>query len=171
MLSVALLLLEMLVLPGLIGTFFICPSHFDFFNFFSYLRLFTHVLGHANWEHLTGNFAFILLLGPILEEKYGSWELFELLAITAFVTGLLNVIFFDTGLLGASGVVFMLIILSSWSRSDNGHIPLTFILVFLLFVGKEILNSIRDDNISQFAHIIGGLTGSGFGYLLSSNNK
>lgn len=37
-----------------------------------YLRLFTHVLGHADWGHYTSNFMIILLIGPILEEKYGS---------------------------------------------------------------------------------------------------
>ena len=38
-----------------------------------YLRLFTHVLGHSGLDHLMGNMAMILLLGPALEEKYG-WK-------------------------------------------------------------------------------------------------
>ena len=73
--------------------------------------------------------------------------------------------FFSTGLYGASGIVFMLILLSSLSRVKSGHIPLTFILVVALFLGKEILNSLRPDGVSQFAHIVGGLCGSVFGFL------
>ena len=37
----------------------------------TYLRFFTHVLGHSGWEHFLNNAAFLLLLGPMLEEKYG----------------------------------------------------------------------------------------------------
>ena len=37
-----------------------------------YIRLFTHVLGHADMSHFMGNFTVILLVGPMLEEKYGG---------------------------------------------------------------------------------------------------
>ena len=37
----------------------------------TYVRFFTHVLGHANLEHFMGNVVYLLLLGPMLEEKYG----------------------------------------------------------------------------------------------------
>lgn len=37
-----------------------------------YIRLIIHVFGHADWTHLAGNLTFILLLGPLLEERYGS---------------------------------------------------------------------------------------------------
>ncbi len=131
----------------------------------TYFRLFSHVIGHANWAHLVGNFSLILLIGPLLEEKYGSMFMLFMIMVTAFVTGVLNVMFFTTGLYGASGVVFMLILLSSLSRVKSGHIPLTFILVVVLFIGKEIIDSFRPDGISQFAHIAGGICGSVFGFL------
>ena len=38
----------------------------------TYVRLFTHVLGHAGWDHLLGNMMYILILGPMIEEKYGT---------------------------------------------------------------------------------------------------
>lgn len=128
------------------------------------LTLFTHVIGHASLEHLMGNLTFILLLGPIVEEKYGDTRLLLMILITAFVTGLLNVIFFNTGLLGASGIVFMLILLVSFTNSQRGEIPITFILVALLFIGKEVIQSLSSDQISQFAHIMGGICGSIFGF-------
>lgn len=130
-----------------------------------YLRLFTHVIGHGGWGHLVGNFTFILLIGPILEEKYGSKDLLLMIAVTALVTGLLHIFFFQNGLLGASGVVFMLILLSSYTNAKGG-IPLTFVLIVLLFLGREVISSLQQDNISQFAHIIGGILGGMFGYVM-----
>jgi len=100
-----------------------------------------------------------------MEEKYGSKFTLFMILITALITGLLNVIFFNTGLLGASGIVFMLILLVSFTNTDGGQIPLTFILVALLFVGKEVLQIMDSDQVSQFAHIIGGVCGSAFGFL------
>ncbi len=139
-----------------------------------YPRLFTHVIGHGSWEHLIGNFTFILLIGPILEEKYGSKDLLLMILVTAFVTGILHIIIGSftasdgtlEGLLGASGIVFMMILLSSITNSKGG-IPLTFILVVILFLGKEIVESFASDQISQLAHIAGGIMGGLFGFYIN----
>lgn len=130
-----------------------------------YLRLVSHAIGHSSWSHLMGNFAIILLLGPILEEKYGSLNMLIMMLITALVTGLLNVLFLSTGLLGASGIVFMMILLVSFTNIRQGDIPLTFILVVVLYLTQEFANALRDDSVSQFAHITGGAIGSLFGFL------
>ena len=37
-----------------------------------YIRLFGHVLGHAGWEHFLNNMLLLLVVGPPMEEKYGS---------------------------------------------------------------------------------------------------
>lgn len=136
--------------------------NFDF-NFYSYI---THVFGHADANHLVSNLTFILLLGPMLEWKYGAKRLTILIIITALITALLNKIFFSTGLIGASGIVFMFIILSSFTNREKGTIPLTFILIFILFIGKETLSIYKNDNISQFAHIIGGIIGGIAGFII-----
>lgn len=137
-------------------------------NPLTYLRMFTHVLGHADLAHYMGNFTIILLVGPMLEEKYGGKRLALMIAFTALITGLINFIFFpQTALLGASGIAFMLILLSSYANSKTGEIPLTLILVTILYLGTEVVNGIfAADNISQMAHIIGGLCGGGFGWLI-----
>ncbi|MEL6132320.1 MAG: rhomboid family intramembrane serine protease [Bacteroidota bacterium] len=136
-----------------------------------YFRLFSHVLGHGNWEHFFGNFALILLVGPILEEKYGSRDVLLMIVLTALTTGLLHVLFFaNAGLLGASGIAFMMILLASFTNAKGG-IPLTFILVVILYLGREIMAIFAEDNISQFAHIIGGVLGGAFGFLLEGNNR
>ena len=131
----------------------------------SVLTLFTHVLGHANLDHLIGNLTFILLVGPIIEEKYGDMRTLFMMLVTALATGILNVVIFRSGLLGASGIVFMFILLVSFTNTKSNEIPITFILIALLFIGKEILQSLQNDQISQFAHIMGGICGSIFGFI------
>ena len=136
-----------------------------------YIRLFGHVLGHINWEHFFNNFIMILLAGPILEEKYGSKNMLIMILFTALVTGILNMLFFPTTmLLGASGVVFMLILLSSFVNLKKGRIPLTLILCIFVFIGREVSAGIfSKDSISQITHIFGGICGAFFGFALNRN--
>lgn len=141
-------------------------------NPLSWAHLFTHVLGHAGWEHYIGNFMLILLIGPILEEKYGSKDLLLMIVFTAVITGFLQIILFPNQvLLGASGIVFMLIILGSITNYQAGKIPLTFILVMVLYIGKEVYSSFGADQVSQFAHIIGGICGAIFGFVIEGGMK
>ena len=136
-----------------------------------YFSIFGHTLGHANMEHLIGNLSFILLLGPVVEKKYGSKLLLVMMLTTALATAIIHTLFFNTSLLGASGIVFMLIILTSLVDIKNKEIPLTFILVAIIFVGKEVLGTFNNDNISHTAHIIGGAIGAIFGFLLAGKSK
>jgi len=133
-----------------------------------WLRLVCHVFGHATWEHLIGNMMLFLILAPMLEEKYGSSALAALIVVTAVITGLFSILFFPrVMLLGASGVIFALILLSSITDAKAGEIPLTFLLVAVLYLGRELLTIFRQDNISQTAHIIGGIAGAAFGFAMA----
>jgi GlpG protein len=140
-------------------------------DFSSYFRLISHIIGHANMEHLIGNLSFILLIGPIVEKQYGSKILLAMILTTALVTSILHMFFFENGLLGASGIVFMLIILTSMVNIKNGEIPITFILIVFIYIGKEVIDSFDNDNISHFAHIIGGLVGAVFGFILAGKKS
>ena len=140
----------------------------------AYFRLFSHILGHASWSHLTGNLTLVLLLGPILEERYGSRTVLIMILATALITGFVHIavpLFDNMGLRGASGIVFMLIVLSSFVNVKRGTIPLTFILIAILYLGKEVVNVLQNDNISQMAHIVGGALGSFFGFALQDDNS
>ena len=139
----------------------------------TYVRLFTHVLGHAGWEHFIGNMAYILLLGPMLDEKYGSARVLQVIAITAAVTGVLNYVFFwDVALCGASGVCFAFILLSSFTSFREGEIPLTVILVAIIFLGQQIYEGIVvQDDISNMAHVFGGIVGGIIGFSLNKKSK
>ena len=142
-------------------------------NPLTYLRFFTYVLGHSGWSHFAGNAAYLLLLGPMLEEKYGAPMLGRIILITAFVTSLINFIFFpNVAMCGASGIVFAFIILASFTGFKDGEIPLTFILVAVLYIGQQIIEGIAiTDNVSNMAHIIGGIVGAVVGYRLNVHKK
>ncbi|MGN0483278.1 MAG: rhomboid family intramembrane serine protease [Lachnospiraceae bacterium] len=140
---------------------------------FTYIRFFGHVIGHANLEHLIGNMMLLLVVGPLLEEKYGSKNILLVILSTALVTGLVNYIFFPhTALLGASGVVFALILLSPFTGRNDGTIPLTLILVAILYIGEQIYQGIFvQDNVANLTHIIGGFVGASLGFVLRKEKK
>ena len=139
----------------------------------TYVRLFTHVLGHAGWEHLLGNMMYILILGPMIEEKYGTRTTVFIMAAAALAIGIINMVFFPgVMLLGASGIVFAFILISSITIREDNTIPVTFILVALLYIGQQVYQGLFvRDNISQMAHIAGGAMGSALGFLLNSKKK
>ena len=139
----------------------------------TWIRAFTHIFGHADWTHLIGNMSYLLLLGPMLEEKYSSQTLAGVIAVTAVVTSVVNYIFFPgIALCGASGVVFAFILLSSFTEFREGEIPVTFILVAVFFLGQQIYDGITvQDNISNMAHIVGGIIGGLLGYVLNKKSR
>ncbi len=151
--------------------YFVLDPRFDSRSLLSYFRLFSHIVGHENWSHLLGNFVFILLIGPMLEEKYRSGAILAMMLVTALVTAVANLLLFHTGLMGASGIVFMLILLSSFTNIRAGEIPLTFVLVVLLFLAREVIAALGQDNVSQFAHIMGGICGAAFGFTFTRAGK
>ena len=107
-----------------------------------YVRLFGHVLGHASWDHFLNNMLLLLVVGPPMEEKYGSKPLLCGMVFTALVTGVLQCVLFPrSGLLGASGIVFMLIMLSSLAGFSGG-IPVTMLLVAALYFGQQVYDII-----------------------------
>ena len=137
-----------------------------------YVRLFTHVIGHSGWAHFVGNFSYILILGPMLEKKYGSKRLLFMMCVTSVITAVINALLFTHGLCGASGIVFMFILLASCGNIKEGKIPVTLILAGFAYIGKELIDSLGHDNISQLSHILGGLIGAGFGfYFAPAENK
>lgn len=137
----------------------------------TYIRFFGHVLGHASWDHFFGNIMMLLVVGPLLEEKYGSANILFVILATALVTGVINFIFFPhVQLLGASGVVFAFILLASLTSIEEEKIPLTFILVALIYIGQQVYDGLFiRDNVSNLTHILGGIVGAGLGYVMNKN--
>jgi rhomboid protease GluP len=163
--SLIILIVDLIIPSDLQLTAFSVGPSMNAGNLLDWFRLFSHVLGHASIEHLLGNLAIILLIGPILEEKHGSGSMVLMILVTALVTGLANILLSNAVLLGASGVVFMMILLASFTNVKKGEIPLSFILVVLIYLLREVIAALEADSISQLAHILGGAVGSIFGFI------
>lgn len=177
MLTFSLLCLGALVLNGFTGGW----SNIHLFSVYrssltdplTYVRMICHVLGHTDISHLVGNVCLILVLGPVVESRFGSINVLISVLLTAVVSGVVHFVFFPgTALLGASGIVFMLIFLSSISGIRGGAVPLSLILVAVVYLGQEIYGLIFvRDNVSQLTHIIGGVCGIIFGAAMSSRKR
>ena len=139
-------------------------------NLFTYIRLLTHVLGHADWDHFSSNYLKILLLGPLIEEKYGSVNFLIMIIITALATGIANFIKGKTRLLGASDIGFMLIVLSAFVNVIQNKIPITLVLIILFYIVEEVRNIRKKDGIAHYGHVIGAICGGIFGFICVNQN-
>ena len=174
LISALILLIDTLFLNNnLIPAIFTVPGNpnFHFNQPLDYLRLILHIFGHSDWNHLISNMAFILLLGPMLEERYGSRILSLMMIVTSLVTGVLNACFSTFPMVGSSDIAFMMILLASFTSLSKNEIPLSFILILILYIGREIVTHQQKDNIAIIAHIAGGLCGSLFAFLATPKQK
>jgi GlpG protein len=165
LLAILILVLNATIMPRLTYRYFAVAGSINWGSVADWFRLFSHPLGHAGWAQLAGNLTFVLLLGPMLEARYGGRWLLLLMLITAVTAGLANVLLFNTTLLGASGVVFMLLALTAMTDLRAGTLPLTFLLLAAIFISGELLLA-SDRSASQLAHLIGGGVGALIGVLL-----
>ncbi len=62
---------------------FVCYGHASLLNPLTYLRMFTYVFGHADFSHFAGNMTLLLLVGQIVEERFGSWITAVMIIVTA----------------------------------------------------------------------------------------
>lgn len=144
---------------------------FNWKNALDYFRLFLYVFKHSDWNHLLSNLAFILLLGPMMELRFGK-TIFSLMILTAtFVAGILCASLLSKPMSGASGIVFMLILLNTLASITKSEIPVTFVLVLVAFLAKEILTAVDTKNIAIIAQIAGAVCGSLFTFLIAPKGR
>ena len=168
LICVLVMLLDQYVFPGFVGAYLSAPgADFNPGSAAHYFAILLYVFGHESWTHLANNFLFLLLLGPILEEKYTPKPLLLMLFTTTLVTGIFNILLKQPPLVGASSLVFMMIMLVSFARTKAGDVPVSFILIFVLFLLAELTRGAQITNagVSNLAHIIGGVCGTIFGFL------
>jgi len=168
LICVIVMLLDQYVFPGFVGAYLSAPgADFNPTSPAHYFAVILYIFGHESWTHLSNNFLFLLLLGPILEEKYAPKPFLMMLLTTAIVTGIFNILLKQPPLVGASSLVFMMIMLVSFARTKPGDVPVGFILIFVLFLLAELTRGAQNTNpaISNLAHIIGGVCGTIFGFL------
>ena len=125
----------------------------------TYICLITHAIGHADWDHFSRCFLMTFLMGPLIEEKYGSTTFLVMLLVTAVITGLVNIVFTTRGCIGSTCIVYMLIALSSCVNLRENKIPLTLVMIMIFYVVDEIRKLIfkKNDGISHIGHVTGAI--------------
>lgn len=140
-------------------------------NFLSYIRIFLYPFGSQLSSVMVTNLIFILLLGPNMEERYGSVIIGIMTVVSIIFAGVLTACFCKNSLTGASPIVFMLIFLNSFMSMSKKKIPLSFVFVFVLFILLEVSQKNPNAAIGIIINIAGGLCGSLFAFLTSPKTR
>lgn len=169
-------LLNMTILPGVSVFLGVKGRSLSLASPLQYIRLFTHIFGHDGLAHLRGNMTHILLVGPSAEAFFGSKEIFQIIIAVAVSTAFAHILIGreNSSQLGASGVVFALILLNSLVSAKRGRIPLSFVLTAFLWMGDELGRLIvfnREDRTSHHAHLVGAFVGTIAGYLIQQQKE
>lgn len=138
-------------------------------NPFFYAGIFGHIFAHSGLAHWANNMALILLLAPALEKRYGSLKFISAMGALVFLIGVTEsfvLIFTQNTLIGASDLVFALILMTTFTESRKGEIPITSILVAILWGIHEVGGLITKDSIANSAHLVGAVWGFVWGLWL-----
>jgi GlpG protein len=142
-------------------------SEMDPWNLLQYIRFLTHILAHDSIGHLKGNMTNLLLVGPAAEASFGHRVIVQVIVTVAISSAMTHLIVgrYNSRQLGATGVVFAMILLNSLVSAKSGKIPVSFVLTSVLWLGDEAWKLFfSNDGISHSAHLTGGLIGTLYGF-------
>ena len=146
---------------------FSSSAHLDLFSFSFYKRLLLHPLVHADFNHFFGNMSLFMVLSPLCEDVLGWKRLLKMIAVTSAFEGVMNALLTNCNVIGASGIVFMLVLLApicaNLHETTQTQIPLCFLIVAAMYIGKEVMEIGTNDGISHTVHIFGGIGGAVLG--------
>ena len=154
---------------------------FNFSNPLDYIKIFTHVFGESSPSSLLINLSFILLLGPVLEERYGSPLVALEIAVVALVSGVLNACCVPLSLNGSSSVVFSMLLLACVASLNKKELPVSFVLVFVLYLVYVMYAAVKNNpslsanafaaffkaNLQTFTNLAASVCGMLFGFLVA----
>ena len=128
-----------------------------------------HVLGNTSLTTCTGNIIVLLVVGPAAEERFGSAKVFFAVLLTALAgAAIMWFLFPEATIMGASGVLFCMMMLASFASMRGGAIPITLILVIILYLGSEVLQAVSGEaGLPELTHIAGGVVGLLLGLVFS----
>lgn len=176
--SIAFYLVNQLICKGALDKLFLASPTgssgalaFNRADFLSYIRLVFYVFGSRDFSQLMANVIFILLLGPEIEERYGSVIIGIMLAVTTVFSGVLNACFCLESLKGSSAIVLMMIFLNSFITFSKKKIPLSVVAVFAFFILREFFDKNPNGAVGIIINLAGGLCGSLFAFLASPKAK
>ena len=138
-------------------------------DYLTYPRAVLHVLGNTSLTTCTGNIIVMLVVGPAAEERFGSAKVFFAVLLTALAgAAIMWFLFPDATIMGASGVLFCMMMLASFASMRGGAIPITLILVIILYLGSEVLQAVSGAaGLPELTHIAGGVVGLLLGLVFS----
>jgi len=146
------------ILDANFSTFGIIPLDFNrIYGILSYPFI------HSDLNHLLNNTYPILILGGIISEVYKDISN-KVFFYSYILSGSLLWIFGipDTNIIGASGVVYAMgsfILMSGFIKNQPRLIMLSFLVIFLNFFNLWGIIEVKQDNISQTAHLCGAIAG------------
>lgn len=155
------------------------PS-FNFSSGLDYIKLLLHAFGSLTWTLVFINSLFALMLGPELEERYGSPVFALMLAVSVLVTGVLNACLSPAPLYGASCIIFTMIFLAGMTDLAKKKIRLSWIFIFIFYTTYQIYSAFAAGNASlatsakaatSAISLAGGICGSLFGFLVSPKKR
>mmetsp|Transcript_4020 Transcript_4020/g.7126 ORF Transcript_4020/g.7126 Transcript_4020/m.7126 type:complete len:289 (-) Transcript_4020:27-893(-) len=165
--------LNLIILPGLSFPLGV-DSELHLKNPLQYIRFFTHIFVHDSLGHLKGNMTNLLLVGPSAEASFGSRAILHVILVVAVSSSLSHVVLGrqNSRQLGASGVVFAMILLNSLVAAKRGKIPVSFILISFLYLGDEMWKLFFiSDGVSHSAHLVGGFVGTITGFQMDKQGQ
>lgn len=143
----------------------------DLLGSYAFFQLFTYMFFHAGFFHLFFNMLIIWMMGRELEHKLGNKTLLFFVVITALCGGVLHTVFSPLPVIGASAVVFGMMLLYAFFW-PNRQIYVFFVfpvkvkylvavLALVEFVFSiQSLSRIGSGRVSHWAHL-GGVLAAG----------
>jgi membrane associated rhomboid family serine protease len=185
LLTIAVYFVNIMMKESLIPMMFTCRSlkaadpeaAFNLKNALDYARLILHVFAYTDFPTLLINAVILLLLGSILEERYGSLMLFIMIFIAALVSGVLAVCSPQVPFTGTDSIIFMMIFLLSLTALAKHTVQVSWLLAFIAFTaykaygftttGTKNLSAIIQDNLGLLISLAAGICGSLAGFLIA----
>lgn len=171
-----------------IKEFFVCHASkvfgdyeaFNFKAFPDYPKMIFHELGSTSWHSLLTGILIIMILGPSVEEKFGSVFTGLMIFMTSLISGILTATISHYTLTGSTGVIFTFMILSLITDISKKSFSLSAFFIFVVFIAIQLLESGNEEknfilfmqkNTGLFIEMIGGICGSLFGFMVTPKSK
>lgn len=126
-----------------------------------------HIFSYMDFNLLLCDLIFIMLLGPFMEERYGSVIIGIMIFVASLFSGVLNACFCKFPASGSTCVVFMLILLDAMMNISKKKISASSIAVLILFIIRLYLVKNENGIIDVIIVIAGGLCGSLLAFMAS----
>jgi len=135
----------------------------------AYWQFITYIFLHGSFMHIFLNMFVLIMFGPIVERKLGTYPYLALFFLSGLGSAFLHIAITQdsfTILLGASGAIFGILTAYGFLYPKNWiimfpGIPIPAVLAVFLFAGIELFYGVSglEAGVANFGHLGGILTG------------